>query len=410
MENFWTISLFWGLVFLSLAIALFFVLPPLLRRESKRDAVDRGTVNVAVYRDQLAELKADLESGTLDEAQYETARREIVERLSEDVPPEATPAADARGDRRAGFAVAAVFPVLAIALYMWLGNPQALVEPGANAPVAGVPGEHDPVAMIASLEAKLRANPDDAAGWFMLARSYAAMGRFAESAAALAQVVERVPPDPRLLTDYADVLAMAQGRNLQGRPLELVRQALELDPNNSKALNLAASAAYQRQDFAEAAMYWRRLLQQLPPGSEDAAGIAAMVREVEAAASPGAQKDEQAPQAAAISGTVTVRGDLVTRLSPSDTVFVFAQAANGSRMPLAIQRVEASRLPYRFTLDDGASMAAGGKLSDHAEVVIVARVSKSGQATPQSGDLEGRTGPVRLGAQGIALVIDAVVP
>lgn len=238
MSNFWTISLFWGLVFLFIAIALVFVLSPLLRREANPRAVDRQAANLAIYRDQLAELKADLDSGVLEDAQYDVAQRELLARLSEEVPQDGDAATAARADRRPAFAVGLMIPVLAIALYMTLGNPEALLERGARPPAAAVPGEHDPAAMIASLEAKLQANPEDAAGWFMLARSYATLGRFAESASALAQVVERVPPDPRLLTDYADVLAMAQGRNLQGKPLELVRQALELDPNNEKALNL----------------------------------------------------------------------------------------------------------------------------------------------------------------------------
>ncbi len=410
MSNFWTISLFWGLVFLFIAIALVFVLSPLLRREANPRAVDRQAANLAIYRDQLAELKADLDSGVLEDAQYDVAQRELLARLSEEVPQDGDAATAARADRRPAFAVGLMIPVLAIALYMTLGNPEALLERGARPPAAAVPGEHDPAAMIASLEAKLQANPEDAAGWFMLARSYATLGRFAESASALAQVVERVPPDPRLLTDYADVLAMAQGRNLQGKPLELVRQALELDPNNEKALNLAASAAYQRQDFAEAARYWRRLLQQLPPGSEAAAGIAAMVKQAESAAGPASGQGAQAPaDIATISGTVTLRPELLARVSPTDTVFIFAQAANGGRRPLAIERIEASRLPYRFTLSDAASMA-GDRLSNHADLVISARVSKSGQAAAQSGDLQGRIGPVKLGQQDVAIVIDSVLP
>lgn len=409
MGNFWTISLFWGLVLLFLAVALFFILPALSRRGSKRQALDRETINVAVYRDQLAELKTEFESGALDEVQYEAARGEIVERLSEDVPPQAAPAASTGTGRRTAFAIVLGLPVSAIALYMWLGNPQALVEPDVRTSVAAVPGEHDPAAMIESLEARLQSSPDDAAGWFMLGRSYAAMGRYAESASALGRVVELVPPDPRLLADYADVLAMAQGRNLQGKPMELVAQALELDPDNQKALNLAASAAYQRQDFAEALTYWRRLLQQLPPGSEDAAGIAATIQQIEAQ-QPAGEKQAAGQANASVSGTVTLHPSLRASVQPTDTVFIFAQAANGGRMPLAIVQVDVAGLPYRFSLDDSRSMAAGDKLSNHAELVISARVSKSGQATARSGDLQGRVDAVRLGRQDVAIVIDSVVP
>ena len=426
MTNFWTISLFWALFFLFIAVALAFVLPPLLRRNARPAQVNRKEVNLAIYQDQLAELKSDLDSGELDAVQYEEARQEIEKRLSEDVPAESSPTATGQSGRWPGYVLAGVIPVVAIALYMGLGNPNALVVPPAEAPAAMMQqGQHETAPMIASLEAKLKKNPDDAAGWYMLARSYSVTRQFDQAARAYAKLRTLLPEDARLLADYADVLAMAQGGNLQGKPLELINQALKLNENDEKALNLAGSAAYESRNFAQAAYYWRRLLKLLPPDSDPYRGISAAVEEAEKSASMsgqvalseprgksrGAEKPEQASQGeSAISGTVTVGKDLIAKVGANDTVFIFAQMAQGPKMPLASVRINAKQLPYRFTLDDSTAMTPNDKLSNHPEVMVSARVSKSGQAMPQSGDLQGKVGPVKLGQQGLNIVIDSVLP
>lgn len=428
MSNFWTISLLWALFLLFIAVALAFVLPPLLRRDAKSGQVDRKEANVAIYYDQLAELKADLDSGELDAAQYDDARREIEKRLSEDVPLEAAPVATVQAGRWPGFVLAGAIPVLAIALYVVLGSPEALLMSRADAPAAER-GQHDAAPMIAALEAKLKEKPDDAPGWYMLARSYASIGKFDESARAFEKAVALFPDDARLLADYADALAMAQGQNLQGKPLELINKALKLNPNDEKTLNLAASAAYQNKEFAKAAAYWRRLLKVLPPDVDIAKDITAAIAEADQlagslggldnlsnqgekiSAGEKTKQADQAPQgASAISGMVTVSKELIAKVSPTDKVFIFAQAPQGPKMPIASLKLDSGQLPYRFTLDDSVSMSPNDKLSNHAEVMISARVSKSGQPMAQSGDLQGKVGPIKLGRQGVAVVIDTVVP
>ena len=141
--------------------------------------------------------------------------------------------------------------------------------------------QHDAAPMIAALEAKLAAKPDDAAGWYLLARSYGSIGKYGEAARAYGKASELFPEDARLLADYADALAMTQDGNLQGKPLELINRALKFNANEEKALNLAASAAYQREDFTQAALYWRRLLKLIPPDAEIAKDIAAAIEEAE---------------------------------------------------------------------------------------------------------------------------------
>ncbi|HUW51748.1 MAG TPA: c-type cytochrome biogenesis protein CcmI [Sulfuricella sp.] len=426
MTNFWAISLFWALFFLFIGVALAFVLPPLLRRDTRSGRVDRKEVNIAIYHDQLAELKADLDSGELDAAQYEDAKREIEKRLSEDVPLEAAPATTQKIGRWPGYVLAVAIPVLAIAIYMILGNPDALVASHADAPaIAG--GQHDAAPMIAALEAKLKKKPDDAAGWYMLARSYGSLGRYDDAARAFARLTELVPEDSSILAAYADVLAMTQGGNLQGKPLELVNKALKLNDKDELALNLAGTAAYKAKDFALAAAYWRRLLKVIPADADYAKEIRAAADEAEKAAggssgsdnltgssgkNGGVEKGRQPPKgsAATISGTVTVARDIAAKVSPSDTVFIFAQLPQGPKMPLASLKIGARQLPYRFTLDDSLAMTPNDSLSRHPEVVVSARISKTGEAMPHSGDLQGKTGTVKLGQQELTIVIDTVLP
>ncbi|MDD5241921.1 MAG: c-type cytochrome biogenesis protein CcmI [Sulfuricella sp.] len=421
MTNFWITSLFWALFLLFIGVALAFVLPPLLRRGTKSGQVDRKEANIAIYHDQLAELKADLDSGELDTAQYEDAKREIEKRLSEDVPVESVPAAATPG-RWPGYVLAGAIPVLAVAIYMVLGNPDALVASRVEAE-----GQHDAAPMIAALEARLKKQPDDAAGWYMLARSYSSLGRYDDAARVFDKLIQLVPDDSSILAAYADVFAMTQGGNLQGKPQELINKALKLNDKDELALNLAGAAAYQAKDFARAAAYWRRLLKLIPADADYAGEIRAEADQAEKAAggssgsdnlarssgkNGGAAKNGQPRKgsAASISGTVTVAKDIAAKVSSTDTVFIFAQLPQGPKMPLASLKIGAGQLPYRFTLDDSMAMTSNDNLSSHPEVIVSARISKTGEAMPHSGDLQGKTGVVKPGQQGLSIVIDTILP
>jgi len=219
-------------------------------------------------------------------------------------------------------------------------------------------------------------------------------------------------------------LAMAQGRKLSGKPAELAARALTIDPNHKKALALAGTAALEANDLGGAIGYYRRLLAQLPEGSDDAKQITAIIAKVESAKSggkglpPSAPAPERAPPPAlaspgsnaAITGRVEISAALAPKVAVTDTVFIFARAVEGSRMPLAILRIPAKELPKDFQLDDNMGMASGAKLSETPTVIVEARISKSGNAMPQAGDLSGRSGPVKPGASGVKVTIDQVVP
>ncbi len=395
--------LFWAIGVALAALALLFVLRPLLAR-SAGGQVSRREANIAIYRDQRRELDADLAAGKLEQPDYERARAELESRLLQDVDAsvEVTPR---RGGRGAAALVGIALPLCALALYFLVGSPGAIAPRGGGAEVTAGQVE----GMVAGLAARLRANPDDADGWKMLGRSYAVLGRFGEAVDAYAKAAARTPRDAQLLVDFADALAMARGRNLQGEPEKLIQRALEIEPQNLKGLALAGTVAFERKDFKAAANYWRRMLPLVPPDSEDARAIRANVAEAIQLAGGQAAVPQGAVPQAGVRGTVSISPKLKGMFGPEDTVFIYARAAQGSAMPLAVQRRRARELPADFALEDSMAMAPGMNLSAHARVVITARVSKSGTATPQPGDLQGASAPVANDAREVRLIIDTVL-
>lgn len=398
-----------------IALALLFVVPPLFRRD--QSAVAEAGPDLAIYRDQLADLERDLQAGALTADRYEQARRELERRLADELEPQAEAAA-APGSRKAvTVAVVAGVPVLAIALYLVLGAPAAL-DPAATIPEEAA---HSVTAeqieqMIAKLAKRLESAPDDPEGWAMLGRSYAALERFKEAADAYKEAVKRVPADPQLLADYADALGMAQGRSLKGEPGRIIARALAIDPDHFKSLALAGTAAFEARDYPAAVRYWERLVQKIPPDSEFAQSIAgslAEARQLAGGTAPAAKA--QSPKVAAVDpvirGTVRLSPKLAAQVSPDDTLFVFARAINGPRVPLAVKRFRAAQLPVEFVLDKSAAMSPEMTLAQYPEVTVGARISKSGSPGSKSGDLEGFRQPVKVGGSAaIEIVIDTLVP
>ena len=392
-------------VLLAAGAVLFIVLP--LARRSARPAESRDAVNAAVYRDQLRELDADLQAGTLAPDQRDKAREEIEARLAADLG-KGEPAAVSPGTARgAALALGLAVPVCALAIYLTVGNPRALSpEATAGAGPHGVTAQQFET-MVERLAGRLKEKPDDVEGWMMLGRSYAVLGRFPESAGAYAKAVALAPKDAQLLADYADSLAMAQGRSLSGEPEKLLKRALAVDPNNVKALVLAGTAAYDRDDKAGAVQLWERALAVLPAESDMARRVRASVAEVRGESQVAQAPKTPKPAAGArVSGTVRVDPKLAGKIGPDDTVFIFARAAEGPRMPLAIMRRQGRDLPVKFTLDDSMAMAPQMNLSAFPRVVIGARVSKSANAAAQPGDLQGSSGPITVGSDRVDVTID----
>jgi cytochrome c-type biogenesis protein CcmH len=419
--------IFWSLAALLVVVTLALLLFPLLRARRTRAAPDADAAAIAIYRDQKRALDAELADGAVSPEEHETSVAELSRRLAEDVGVPRERVAPASPHRRAWVVVVALLvliPSAALILYSQLGQPGAIaVAPSADGGNAHEMSDSQIRGLVDSLAQRLKAHPDDAEGWVLLARSYQALGRFADAADAYAHADALIPDNAALLADYADALAMAQGRKLAGKPAALVARALALDPSHKKALALAATAALEARDLDAALAYWRRLLAQLPEGSDDAKQITAIVAEIEsaksdgkAAAPPVTQARTPAPTAVApasgptIAGRVDISPALASKVALTDTVFIFARAVDGPRMPLAVLRVPAKELPKDFRLDDSMGMAPGAKLSAAPAVIVEARVSKSGNAIPQAGDLSGKSGPVKPGAAGVKVTIDQVVP
>jgi len=295
-------------------------------------------------------------------------------------------------------AAALAFPLAVAGIYFAVGNPAALSPQKAASKDGANPHaitQEQLLGMVGRLAERMKSTPEDTDGWIMLARSYAALGRYADSVAAYEQAVQRLPNDSRLLADYADVAAMAQGRRLQGKPEALIARALAADPRNVKALSLSGTVAFEKGDYAGAIAKWRSILALVPAGSEVERSVRASIADAERRGSIAT---------VAIEGRVELERALLAHVKPDDTVFIFARLP-GERMPLAMLRRKAAELPLVFRLDDNAAMSPAAKLSDAKEVVIVARVSRSGQAQPQAGDLEGSSARTRPGATGVVVKI-----
>jgi cytochrome c-type biogenesis protein CcmH len=287
--------LFWLICALFIVIAFAFVLPTALQRPDKSQqttADERKLANIAIYRDQLSELEADLRNGIVSQEQYAQDRDEIERRLLEDTAgtTPATPkgAKVAPASRSTAYAIAFGLPIAAVIFYLQVGNPESITQqprPVAAAPSAsGERSQEQIAANVEKLAQRLKANPNDAQGWTMLARSYNSMERFGEAAGAYAKATELQPNDADLLAEYAFATAMASNQSMEGRPMELVNQALKVDPDNAKALQLAGSAALQSKDYAKAIDYWQRVLKQVPPDSPTAQAIQGRIDEAKSLA------------------------------------------------------------------------------------------------------------------------------
>lgn len=284
-------TLFWVICGAFILFALAFILPPVLQRseDSERESEDeRRKANIAVYRDQLTELEADLRNGIIDQEQYAQDRDEIEGRLLDDTSSSTKkkPKAVSSAAKSTAYAIAVGLPVAAIVFYLNVGNPKAITNeaaptqnPGAMSSAPGERTQEQIDANVAALAKRLQDNPADVQGWTMLARSYNSMERFGEAAGAYAKATELSPKDADLWAEYAFVTAMASGRSLEGKPAELIDKALQVDPENAKALQLAGSAAFQAKNYKKAVTYWERVLKQVPPNSEVAEQITARINE-----------------------------------------------------------------------------------------------------------------------------------
>jgi len=395
---------------------------------------------LAAARGRLQQLKSRHDAGHLDTSTYDAERRAVEQEIGDRLLAQPQAALRARPSVRLIASLTVGVGVLAVAGYVATGSPTliagkngsaapghaagAAADPAASGAVS--PGLQQVAVMVDKLAERMKERPDDAEGWTMLARSYTVLGRFAEALPAYARASALQPDNASLLADYADTVAATRRTANNPESIALVERALAIEPTHPKALALAGTADYDRGDFAGAIARWQVILDRVPAESELGRQIAASIDDARArlgGASPPAAASGPAGGASAsaaassagpvaspgVSGTVTLDPALAAQAAPGDTVFVFARAAGGSRMPLAVQRARVADLPLRFRLDDSMAMAPGMTVSSARQLIVSARVSKSGQATPSTGDLSGESGAIAPGAANVTVRIDRVV-
>lgn len=423
--TFWVVA-----IALMVAVVALLAVPLARRLGSVEGGVDHDRSNVALFQDQMTELERDRAQGIVSEEQFEQARVELSQRLLAEVSTEArgATAATAQSGGPWRYAILACVPIATVLAYLVLGVPEAL-DPSVVKPKQVAPADHDRNLdhLAERLAERLQKNPNDTEAWVLLARSYQMLGRSQEAVKAFARAIELVPNSAQLYADYADVQVAANNGQWTPQAQATVRKALEIDPSHPKAMWLAGTDAFVRKEYAAALAIWEKLLPLVEPGSEVVQLIQNNIAEARALASGGKPPDvtTKAPEASpqprvaqapagtaggeALKGTVAIEANLRADVKPTDAVFVFARAAQGPKMPLAIRRITVQDLPYTFSLDDAAAMAPGMAISKFDQVIVGARVSRSGDATAKSGDLEGYSPPVKPGATGIEVRINARV-
>jgi cytochrome c-type biogenesis protein CcmH len=402
--------LFWIVAVAMLAISLWLVLPSFIRGRRK-GAPERTEVNVAIYRERLAELERQRDEGAVDQDQYEQARAEAERALLADLreQPSGATAPPARGARRlAPIVVGVAVPALALGLYLGFGSEGAIsaADDTGAAAAQGADTQHPPLdEFIAKLQAKVQAEPEDVQSWLTLGRAYAVMGRLDEAQTAYARAHRIAPDNPDVMVGLAEVMGRLNGNNLTGRPSALLDRALELDPDSPNGLWLGGFAAFQNGEPKRAIERWQRLRSRIDLNADEKklvddymarARSALGARGTESAAASAAAGSSAVTPGASLRVRVSLAPELADQAQPTDSVFIFARARNGPPMPLAVVRKQVRDLPVTVVLDDSSAMVPSLKLSRFDTVVVGARVSKSGSATPAAGDLEGVSAPVHL--------------
>ena len=413
---------FWILAALMLGVALLFVLVPLLRKGSgDEEAIDEDAVNIAVIRQQLAELEADLEAGNLSREQYDAARRDLEKELLVDVDldrPETAEPPPARSGAWAAPVLGVALPVLALGLYLSVGDTRAITAPAGAPPrmASGHDGRQLPPmdVLVAKLAEKMEQHPDNLEGWLMLARSYLTLKQPDKALAAMDRAYKLAPRDTNVLLGYAEALVQTKG-SFTSKARELVRTALEINPKAPNGLWMQGLADFQEGDFQAAVDHWSRLRDLLQPGSEDAKAIGRYIAKAREKAGLPPETPQVAVQgngggtAATAKGRiqveVTLADALMGQVSPDDSLFIYAKALQGPPMPLAVKRLKVKDLPVQVTLDDSLAMMPQMRLSGFDQVKVGARISKSGRPIAQSGDLEGEVKPVTPGQKDLVQVV-----
>jgi len=403
-------SMLFVLIALGIALCVAVVFLWVLLRERKPvTQASQAKANAKVYRDQILDLDREHDSGHISDQEWQQSRDELSLRLLEDTSAVDDPAAKAEKPAIWTAVVLAVaLPLGSMGLYMWVGQPEAL-----NPLALKTPDQVDPkdlVKMAQTLAEKLQAKPDNLQGWVMLGRTYRTLENFDAALNAYDSAL-KLSADDDLKLERIEIIAMQRRGQFEGEPWNVIREILQRDPQHFGALLTAGSASFAEGKFADALKYWEQARKPLDANNPDLEGLESAIEAVrERLGMPPTKATPAAASGLNVTGQVNLSASLKSKASPNDVVFIYATPANGDRMPLAIFKTTVSQLPLNFTLDDSTAMTPDRKLSAAGEVMVKVRVSKSGNAMPQSGDLSGSLGPVKVGAKGLKLEIKDQIP
>lgn len=396
---------FWLSAGILIAVAFAFVLPPLYRKYEKIE-IETERFNVDIAKQRLEDLKYQRSAGTITADEYEDLFQELQSVLADDLQTEASSKKSESSGRWLLVLAIIAIPLVSISLYRTLGNKDALLPEAERVAL-----QFDEInAMVAGLAQRLQNQPDDVNGWLMLGRSYKYLNRYAESAQAFSEAYRLLGDQSDVLLQYADALAMANDGKLAGKPAELVAKALILAPEDSTALWLSGMAKAEAGKYDEALRHWQKLASQLPKGSEPYREVQGLIAQIIGRLGVAPPEQEPVPATKGLEVNVSISDELHDTVSPTDTVFIYAQALQGPPMPLAIVKKQVADLPITVVLSDEQAMMPAMRLSNFDRVKIIARISKSGQAESRPGDWLGLVESVAPAENGsVAITINQKV-
>ncbi|MET0051050.1 MAG: c-type cytochrome biogenesis protein CcmI [Candidatus Thiodiazotropha sp.] len=436
MTLFWMITA--GLTFLAMA----FVALPLLRK-NVNTGVTSDELNLAIFKQQLAELDNDLEAGILEQARYDAARTDLEKELLTDIDADQEKQTRQRKSGQAMAAVALLVPIAALTIYQVIGFPDIISRLGTQTAATGMPphgsatgapgqdqGLPPMEVLVERLAAKLKEQPDNLEGWIILGRSYMTMNNYPAAIEAYKTALNLDDQNVNLLLAYGEALAASHGNDFTGQAAPLIQKAYTLAPQDPNVLWLNGVLAYQSNQFQQAIDHWQGLRSSLTPQSSELESVNAAIDDARSQLGLGPEEPElpsivqaggtssspAAPKSPATSNSgiqveIALSPELAARAKPDDLVFIYAKALNGPPMPLAALRKQVRDLPLSVQLDDSMAMMPQMKLSGFDQVQVGARVSLSGNPTAQSGDLEGVVKPVKPGqSEQVKVLIDTVHP
>ncbi len=401
-----------------LLAALAIISPSLLGRMGLRHT-QIDDQNIRIARENLAELKIEREQGRLDEAEYQQAKKELETILIQDISSDGTGETGLHNSGQGRLTLAALVvlvPVFVIGGYFMYGSPNAIGLQGTPAHTKVQPGqEHSFDDLISRLAKRMEVDPDNIDGWLMLARSYMSIQKYQYASNAYEQAYRLDSEDPEIMLFYADALAMTQDGKMSGQPLELINKALSKQPDNAKGLWLIGMAEAEQGNFQKAIEHWQKLMALLKDDPESRAEVGRLIALARtkmglpatsslASAATAAEPAPASDTKASVKVRVELDPAMAEKFKPTDTLFIYARALQGPPMPLAAVRMQASDLPVDVTLDESMAMMPSMSLSKFPQVRISARISPSGNAIRQPGDLIGEMKSVTVGQKETVLI------